>query len=519
MSNEADYDYSNLAPDRTAQRDNMVGFGKNTSLYNIDKEDIKDSTEFIAALERPSPHEESMMELRKALSEGITRTNASAQGDMHGRNTALIVPHPFNRPFLKDTCRFNAHHNTCIQVTVNSAVGLGFAGGEKDPGSNTITKAAPPMQAPGSQATTANGSRLIVNPPNIMSKEEKYLGHLCHIDGSFQMLLTKTADDLCKTGEAYIEVVLDTQTREVLGLYNMPSEKLWVFVEDRLRNFHYTTTSAYTTQQKAHFARFGDFDRFMKAGRKYNNKIGLGWGREPAERRRLRSSHSEIIRLQMPTSAHEWYGIPTWLPAIYLLEIMKSLSEYRYSFFRNNGVPSLLLTLMGFGDTSLVNKLKQELENNVGSDKAFRSFILRSSNIEAKIQVDKLIGANEGKDGLEEEKTGFTSDIVTAHRVPPLLAGILIPGKLGANNEFPNALQSFQTLVIDQIQNNISTVLRNTLGNPDLVSGLGLTDEDFVFNKITDAIDLQKADTMSRMRETVPEANAEGRDLSDGVKT
>lgn len=509
---ETQFDEGNLGQDRTAAQEAMTGFGKNVRLYSVEKNNRDTSIGFIAGLDRASAHEERMMLLQKELDEGITRANASAQGDIQGRNTAFIVPHVFNRSFLKDTCRYNAHHNTCIQVTINAAVGLGFAGGEKDPGSEGIKKAAPPMP------TTPNGSRTIVNPPNILSKEEKILGPLCHIDGSFQQLLTRVVDDLIKTGEAYIEAVIDTPSRELLGLYHMPSEKLWVLVEDRLRNFHFTTTSAYTTQQKMHFSRFGDFDRFLKSGKKYNNKVGLGWGTDPADRKRLRSSHSEIIRFQLPTSSHEWYGIPAWLPAIYLLEIMKSLSEYRYSFFRNNGVPSLLLTLLGFQDTGLVSKLKRELEENVGSDKAFRSFILRSTNVESKIQVDKLIGANEGKDGLEEEKTGFTSDIVTAHRVPPLLAGILIPGKLGANNEFPNALQSFQTLVIDQLQVNISTVLRNTLGNPDRISGINLTQEDFVFNKITDAIDLQKADTMSRMRQTVPEANAEGRDLKDGVK-
>ena len=108
--------------------------------------------------------------------------------------------------------------------------------------------------------------------------------------------------------------------------------------------------------------------------------------------------------------------------------------------------------------------------------------------------------------------------IVSAHGVPPLLAGIQIPGKLGSTNELPNALMAFQALVIQQAQKVISSALINTLGNATLNGGLGLGADNFRLRKITDVISLSKMDTVSRMRQTVPEAKSEGRDLEAGLK-
>jgi hypothetical protein len=54
--------------------------------------------------------------------------------------------------------------------------------------------------------------------------------------------------------------------------------------------------------------------------------------------------------------------------------------------------------------------------------------------------------------------------IATAHGVPPLLANILLPGKIGAANEGPNALLLFQKRKLGQIQRTFSRILANTLG-------------------------------------------------------
>jgi hypothetical protein len=85
---------------------------------------------------------------------------------------------------------------------------------------------------------------------------------------------------------------------------------------------------------------------------------------------------------------------------------------------------------------------------------------------------------------------------------------------MAAANELPNALVAFQTLYIAQHQQVFELKLGQTLGT----AGLGLEPTDFLLKKITDFYDLGQVETMSRMRETATQAQAEGRKLEDGLK-
>jgi hypothetical protein len=124
--------------------------------------------------------------------------------------------------------------------------------------------------------------------------------------------------------------------------------------------------------------------------------------------------------------------------------------------------------------------------------------------------------------------SGTAASVTRAQRVPPILAGILIPGKMGAANELPNAIMAFQTLVIGPWHTIWQSILGATLGGK-FNGGLGLTVKDFEFKSIVDAMaeGLAKltpkgpegaANTVSGMRETLPEAAASGRDVNDGLK-
>ena len=100
--------------------------------------------------------------------------------------------------------------------------------------------------------------------------------------------------------------------------------------------------------------------------------------------------------------------------------------------------------------------------------------------------------------------------------VPPLLAGIVVPGKMAAANELPNALLGFQTLVIGPAQRSLWTILSQTLGGGDGVRGIG--PGDLRLRAITDEFDMGKVDTTARMKQPVAEAQAQGRDPAAGLK-
>ncbi len=93
----------------------------------------------------------------------------------------------------------------------------------------------------------------------------------------------------------------------------------------------------------------------------------------------------------------------------------------------------------------------------------------------------------------------------------------MVPGKLGASNELPNALMAYQLLRVGPMQQIISQRLAVTLGDKSK-SGLDLEPTDFVLRKISDEINPQQMDTISRMRETLESAKAKGRDIDEGVK-
>ena len=136
------------------------------------------------------------------------------------------------------------------------------------------------------------------------------------------------------------------------------------------------------------------------------------------------------------------------------------------------------------------------------------------SDPELKVQLERLQETSREK--LAELWPTIELAIVSGHRVPTTLAGIQIPGKMGAANELPNALVAFQTLYVGQHQRIFQGTLGLTLGSPD--AGLGLAPTDFLLRRITDSYDMGQIDTMSRMRQTATEAQMQGRKLDQGLK-
>src|SRR5690606_31022637 len=127
------------------------------------------------------------------------------------------------------------------------------------------------------------------------------------------------------------------------------------------------------------------------------------------------------------------------------------------------------------------------------------------------VQVEKL--AAESAEGfIYDAKFAESLDmrIVSAHGVPPLLAGIMIPGKLGATNELPNALLGFQVLRIGPLQHYFTTLLAKTIGKD-----LGIKQSDLKFKTILEDTDLQALATSAQMREPLA---GSGRDLREGLR-
>jgi capsid portal protein len=385
---------------------------------------------------------------------------ASKQKAGLGRKT-----HPFDFSATADFKHANSHHSACINTKKNSTVGLGF---KKD------------------------------------TAEEK-LNPMCDI--SFQDAMGDVGEDLEQNGNGYFEVVRQEpkQSSPIIGLHHLKAENTWVNIETRRYQRHYEiiqsdddSSALWSGNQK--FAAFGDLDGFIR--------------RHPDIDK---DTISEVIHFRYPTSLSRWYGMPNWLAAVAAIELKQCLYQYNYDFFLNRGVPEFLLFLLGgdVGDKNM-KKIEELLRSHIGKGNSHKSGVFNIAQEGVEVILERLgLDSSNGEDGFTSKSDTLALDIVTAHQVPPLLASILISGKLGATNEMINAMMAFQTLLIGPNQKLISTILKNTLGNSLYNAGVDLSPDVFEFKTILDEIDVQKASTVGGMRE---EAAGSDRDFSKGLK-
>jgi hypothetical protein len=336
-------------------------------------------------------------------------------------NTGMVA-HPFDWQAAKGFKNGDPHHSTCIEAKRESTVGLGFVQDEID----------------------------------------DKLDDLCQV--TWQDVITSSVEDFWLVGNGFIEVV--RKSNKIAGLHHIAAERVSVVVEDEENNFHYSIFTKKGREIRA--ASFGDKKDFLaRKGQIALSALG-GAGQisdDPDE-------VSEIIHLKRPTSLHKWYGMPDWLAAVAQIELAHAITQYNYDFFINSGVPEFVLLISGADvGEEWETEIKPSLQAQVGMGNAHKTLALNLPQEGVTLQVEKL-GEEMAQGWFESMLETVASRIVSAHRVPPLLAGIQIPGKLGANNEFINAMWMFHSLVIRPAQASIGKCLRRTLGSKDGVAGL-----------------------------------------------
>lgn len=410
----------------------------------------------------------------------------SGQSTLTGRRN-----HPFNFAALRELKDHNEHHSACISAKVSATVGIGHltehdkAKRDFVPGFDSVTgQELPPPRAPLYEESNA----------------DRVLSPLTSI--SWHDTLTDICEDFWDTGNGYLEVVQNNGT--ITGLHHLPSSDVYVVVEDDKHNFHYEICGEGGTLQKV-FASFGDREGMIERLAIKGTVLPDG------------NNISEVIHFCQPSSRARWYGAPDWIAAVPLIELTQMLHQYKFDFFNNRGVPEYMLFIIGHQlDKKAREQIETSLKATIGLGNSHKSIMVNLPGKDVTVQLERL--AMEG--GSEEEfkslKETLALSVVTAHKVPPLLAGIQISGKLGATNETSQALIAFQALVIGRAQRVFTSTMARTLGSPE--AGLGLVPEDFALRTIVEDIDISKLDTVGKMKQPLPQAVKEGRDLDAGVK-
>lgn len=380
------------------------------------------------------------------------------------RATTGLKRHPFNFKSMIAFRNHNVHHSACIDAKTKATVGLGQ---END-------------------------------------KVKKALDPLCPI--SWSVLRLAGTEDFWQTGNWWLEVVWDEGRTKILGLHPVASASVHRFVETAdTKEYHWVVS---TPEGEQHYAAWGDLLSFRER-RSGRNMV----------------TNAELIHIPDPSSASKYYGEPNHLSAIASIELVQALMQYQFDFYINRGVPEFMLFVLGGkvpkDDWTLI---ENAIDAQIGMGNSHKSIAVNLQNQDLTVQLERLAmeGTQDGsyfKDMLE----ALSLNIVSAHRVPPSLAGILIPGKMGAANETSNAIMLFQALVIGPAQETIEGVFDATLGDPQLNGGLGLAAGDFTFKTIVDEVaeqmkKLNPVDTMGRMKDELGDAAAEGRDIEDGLQ-
>lgn len=395
-----------------------------------------------------------------------------------------VKPWPFDLLSVKKFLNHNEHHSTCVLTKARATCGLGF----KTPSEIKKSKQKQgDIEAPEPAETEANER----------SRVSEVLDGLCRT--TFKDVLDASIEDYHNIGNGYIELVRD-ESYKITGIHFLPGESVWI-KEERTQIFYEIRPADGGVQR--YFAPFGERDAVV-------DMLGLSDRRETV---------SEVIHFPKTSSLSRWYGYPDWLSATASVELVQMITQNHFDYHNNRGVPEFFAIFKGTTlDKATWETIESKMVSTVGLGNAYKSLALNIPNPSLEVEVIKLAMEGKSPDTFAEQLDALAYKIVTAHRVPPLLAGIQVPGKLGATNELPNALKAFQTLVIGPAQDSITTILHKTLGDASLNGGLGLNPDDFQMRTILDVIDVGETDTIARMRQTLPEAQAEGRDLSAGLK-
>ena len=396
--------------------------------------------------------------------------------------------HPFDRSTVNKFQISNVHHGRCIKTKTAATVGLGFAAEPDADGLNVVDRALNPIT-----------------------------------ENSFSDVINDIGEDYWQCGEGGMEIVradADSDNPRILGVHHIPCSTMHRFLENTRYDSHFEITAGEGPGVSRRFARFGDLKEFQARVEKAGvNQDSILFQQTDVQNGNVKDIRSEVIIFRQPTSLSRWYGFPDWLASTASIELVQCMLQHKFDFFLNRGVPEFMLFIFGqkLGDEDW-EKIENAVKANIGLGNSHKSTAINLVSKDIKVQLEKLAMEVKSDEGEVKLKENLALDIVSAHGVPPLLAGIQIPGKLGATNELPNAIMAFFILVVAPAQRIFEQTLGCTLGDSERNGELNLTPKDFKLKTIVEMMNLELMATVGGMRDNLQQAQAEGRKLEDGLQ-
>jgi capsid portal protein len=414
------------------------------------------------------------------------------------------IPHAVNISVVRDFKDISPHHAACIQAKKFSMVGLGF-----------VSEGEAVEEGKGDAATTTSEAEsrivsLLTGESFVQSKVDEKLDPLT-LEG-FYLELYRAVEDFLDGGTGYLEVVRD-DNNTIIGINWTPYEDLEaaVFKDKDNKNwayYKYKPKSGGSFGQEKKYFLFGINNRQAVYDQFYTNNEAVNV-----------TDISEVISFKEPSNRSRAYGYPDWLSASSIITLLALAIQYKSDFYTNRGVLAYILSVVGAVNPKTWDSIVAAVQGSVGGGNNFRNLAINLEKEGSAVQLDKLASTDKTELQFSKDSEVYAQQIVSAHRVPPILANILIPGKLGASNETVQAMIAFQLLNVGPKQEIIQKVLSRTLAGKEGVPDL--EPEDFRLRKITSQFNIAGLLTVGGMREEAPGATDEDgnpRDVSQGVK-
>ena len=346
-----------------------------------------------------------------------------------------------NKLAARDLRDFNATHSICLDAKKSSSVGLGHR----------------------------------------VRKIHDVLDALTRF--GWQDVLDAAADDYFETGEAFFEVVYGEDVdgaRVITGLHHLESYRVRVVLEemDNSEDYHYMVEGDTGSGGILVMARWGDLEdlkrRFGIAGLEGDAiQAATTPANETASLRNLTGYgqivDSEIIHWRQPTNRSRYNGFPDYMSAVPSIELVQCMTQHEFDFYFNRGVPEFILFLIGKNMGECWGQVTSLIKGSQGLGNSHKTGAINipGDPEEVVVQLEKLAMDDAANSGFSEKSATLDMRICTAHGMPPQLANIALPGKMGAANEGPNAMLTFQMRKLGQAQKSLSSLLARTLGDPE----------------------------------------------------
>ncbi len=381
--------------------------------------------------------------------------------------------HPFCFEQALAMRELSSHHGSCLDTIVDLAIGQGF----------------------------------------VDEKIEKTLDKLT--ETGFLLVLKEMCKHLAATGHGYIEAVREPGKAvdgEIQALYPQPAKDMLIVqhgpsILDRHYLFspladgfgygHDFVWDHMKSESQAVFAKFGKVDELLQV----NDLVAAGASMSFTDRVVTPSDVGEVIAFKIPTEMWQVYGGPWWIGANSYLELGRCHLGRTHLYMQNRGAPDSILFMYGVHLSDEQEKALSTTLNAGQGDGYGKSVALTFPNVSqqtGKAHVERFGDQIDGSTFMEIHDTVALA-VCSAHRVPPVLAGISTGRSLGATAEMTQALVITQMNVITPFQNLISKILECTLGGERGVPAL--KGNKFELKKVTEEADMAALNVMARSKQ------------------